>query len=169
MKRSMTIVSRLAEIYELPSAVDLNLNRTSWPALGGPPKVKRPLHKIATLNRFNSMREELCPAAYIITNKRNGTLYIDVTSALYDRIWEHKNGLNSGFSKQYGLDVLVWYEHHPSMLSAIHREKRLKKWPRAWKLNLINSMNPGWQDLHEHIDANANLVEEFASPKVGAR
>jgi putative endonuclease len=115
------------------------------------------------------MQEELCPAVYIINNKRNGTLYIGVTSALYYRIWDHKNGTNSGFSRQYGLGMLVWFEHHPSMPSAIHREKRLKKWPRAWKLNLVNAMNPDWQDLHEHIDATINLVEEFASRKAVAK
>ncbi len=88
------------------------------------------------------MREEICPAVYIISNRRNGTLYIGVTSRLHNRIWDHKNGLHQGFSKQYGLGLLVWYEHHPSMASAIHREKRLKKWTRVWKLKLINDFNP---------------------------
>ena len=115
------------------------------------------------------MRDELCPSVYIITNKRNGTLYIGVTSELHKRIWDHKNGTNPGFSKQYGLGTLGWFEHHPSMPSAIHREKRLKKWRRAWKLELINAMNPDSKDLHEEIDANINLVEEFVSRKVEPR
>ena len=112
------------------------------------------------------MRDEKCPAVYIITNKRYGTLYIGVTSGLWNRIWNHNNGTFDGFSKKYGLNFLVWYEHHPSMASAIHRETRLKKWMRSWKLNLINSFNPEWRDLHDEIDSNVNTVEEFASRKV---
>jgi putative endonuclease len=112
------------------------------------------------------MREEKLPAVYIITNKRFGTLYIGVTSALWLRICDHKNGTFDGFSKKYGLGMLVWYEHHPSKPSAIHRETRLKKWKREWKLNLINSFNPDWLDLHDEIDSNVNHVEEFASRKV---
>jgi putative endonuclease len=112
------------------------------------------------------MRDEKQPAVYILTNKRYGTLYIGVTSALWNRVWEHKNGHFEGFSKQYGLSTLVWYEHHPTMPSAIHRETRLKKWRRDWKLNLINAFNPDWCDLHEGIDANINRVEEFETRKV---
>lgn len=112
------------------------------------------------------MEEEKHPAVYIISNKRYGTLYIGVTSLLWSRICNHKNGTFEGFSKNYGLAMLVWYEHHPNMLSAIHREKRLKKWNRTWKINLINSFNLDWRDLHDEIDSNVNLVEEFASRKV---
>ncbi len=112
------------------------------------------------------MRDEKQPAVYIITNKRYGTLYIGVTSALWLRICDHKNGVSEGFSKKYGLGKLVWYEHHASMPSAIHRETRLKKWRRVWKLNLINSFNPDWRDLHDEIDGTVNFVEEFASRKV---
>ncbi len=65
--------------------------------------------------------------------------------------------------------MLVWYEHHVSMPSAIHRETRLKKWPRAWKLNLINAFNGDWRDLHDDIDSNVNLVEEFASRKIAPK
>jgi putative endonuclease len=112
------------------------------------------------------MHSEKQPAVYMVTNKPYGTLYIGVTSALWNRICDHKNGTFDGFTKKYGLGSLVWYEHHHSMPSAIHREKRLKKWQRAWKLNLINAFNPDWRDLHNEIDSNFNLVEEFATRKV---
>jgi putative endonuclease len=112
------------------------------------------------------MRAEKHPAVYIITNKRYGTLYVGVTSELWSRIWAHKSGHFEGFSKQYALSLLVWYENHPTMASAIHRETRLKKWRREWKLNLINAFNPDWSDLHDEFDANINRVEEFATRKV---
>jgi putative endonuclease len=112
------------------------------------------------------MHEEKHPAVYILTNKRYGALYVGVTSELWNRIWAHKNGQFEGFSKKYGLGLLVWYENHPTMPSAIHRETRLKKWRREWKLNLINAFNPGWLDLHDDIDANTYRVEEFATRKV---
>lgn len=88
------------------------------------------------------------PTVYILTNKRNGTLYVGVTSDLVRRIWQHKSKLVEGFSKRYGLHMLVWYEQHETMESAILREKRLKEWKRAWKLELIESMNPDWEDLY---------------------
>jgi putative endonuclease len=116
--------------------------------------------------QFDPMHDEKHPAVYIITNKRNGTLYVGVTSALWMRVCDHKNGTFEGFSKKYGLGLLVWYEHHPSMSSAIHRETRLKKWKRDWKLELINSFNPDWRDLHHEIDSNTNFVAEFATRKV---
>lgn len=88
---------------------------------------------------------------YIMTNRRNGTLYIGVTSNLPQRVWEHKNRTCGGFTKQYGLDKLVWYEAHPGSESAITREKRLKKWNRAWKIELIENMNPQWKDLYDTL------------------
>ena len=91
------------------------------------------------------------PAVYILASKKNGTLYIGVTSDLAKRIWEHKNAMVEGFSKRYGVRNLVWYEVHETMESAITREKRLKDWKRAWKLELIESTNPNWQDLYETI------------------
>jgi len=91
------------------------------------------------------------PAVYILASKRNGTLYIGVTSELVKRIWEHKNNMVEGFTKRYGVHRLVWYEVHESMESAIEREKRLKKWKRKWKLELIESSNPNWQDLFNTI------------------
>ncbi len=91
------------------------------------------------------------PAVYILASQRNGTLYIGVTSDLVKRIWEHKNNMVEGFTKRYDVHQLVWYEVHESMESAIEREKRLKEWKRKWKLELIESGNPNWQDLFNTI------------------
>jgi len=91
------------------------------------------------------------PAVYILASKRNGTLYVVVTSDLVKRIWEHKNNIAGGFTKRYDVHQLVWYESHESMESAINREKRLKEWKRKWKLELIESSNPNWQDFYPMI------------------
>ena len=91
------------------------------------------------------------PAVYILASKRNGTLYVGVTSDLEKRIWEHRNNMVEGFTKRYGVHRLVWYELHESMESAIQREKRLKEWKRIWKLELIEGTNPNWQDLYPTI------------------
>ncbi len=91
------------------------------------------------------------PAVYILASKRNGTLYIGVTSDLGKRVWEHKNNMVEGFTKRYGVHQLVWYEVHEGMKSAIEREKQLKEWKRKWKLELIESINPSWEDLYQTI------------------
>ena len=91
------------------------------------------------------------PCVYILASKRNGTLYIGVTSDLIRRVWKHKNDLAEGFTKRYGVHELVWYESHETMESAITREKRLKNWPRAGKLALIEESNPTWRDLYEDL------------------
>ena len=91
------------------------------------------------------------PCVYILTNRRNGTLYIGVTSNLSKRIWEHKTKVVKGFTERHGLDKLVWYEMHQSMDSAIEREKLVKKWKRKWKLNTIEAVNPVWRDLYEDL------------------
>ena len=91
------------------------------------------------------------PCVYILSSERNGTLYVGVTSRLARRIWEHKSGAVPGFSKRYGIDRVVWYEVHESMESAIQREKRIKDWKRAWKVELIERNNPEWRDLYEEI------------------
>ncbi len=91
------------------------------------------------------------PAVYILASKRNGTLYIGVTSDLVKRIWEHKNNLVKGFTARYNVHQLVWYEMHESMESAIQREKRLKGWKRDWKMELIEKTNPDWQDQYHTI------------------
>ncbi|MDZ4817465.1 MAG: GIY-YIG nuclease family protein [Planctomycetota bacterium] len=91
------------------------------------------------------------PAVYILASQRNGTLYIGVTSNLAERVWQHKNDAVKSFTKEYGVHMLVFYEQHESMENAIVREKQLKKWNRAWKLQLIEGMNPNWDDLYESI------------------
>ncbi len=88
---------------------------------------------------------------YILASKRNGTLYIGVTSNLLQRVWQHKEKLAEGFTKKYGVTRLVYYEHHPSAESAIIREKQMKKWRRAWKLRLIESRNSRWRDLYDDL------------------
>jgi putative endonuclease len=91
------------------------------------------------------------PAVYILASKRNGTLYIGVTSNLQKRAWEHKNDVIEGFTKQYRVHLLVYYELHGDMVSAITREKQIKKWNRAWKIELIEEKNPDWKDLWNNI------------------
>ena len=88
---------------------------------------------------------------YIVASRRNGTLYIGMTDDLVRRVWEHRNGLVPGFTSKYGVKTLVWYEQHESRESAFIRERRLKKWNRTWKLQLIERMNPSWRDLWEEI------------------
>ena len=91
------------------------------------------------------------PCVYILASKRNGTLYVGVTSNLVQRVWQHKSDLVGGFTKRYGVHTLVWYESHETMESAITREKAIKEWRRAWKLDLIEEKNPEWQDLYEEL------------------
>jgi putative endonuclease len=91
------------------------------------------------------------PTVYILATKRTGTLYIGVTSDLLKRIWEHRNDSLDGFTRKYGVHHFVYYELHDDMSSAITREKQLKKWNRAWKLELIERQNPGWNDLWDEI------------------
>jgi putative endonuclease len=88
---------------------------------------------------------------YIVTNRPNGTLYIGVTSNLARRIWEHREGLVEGFTKRYGLKRLVYVECYDEIGAAIQRETSLKHWPRSWKVNLILTSNPHWDDLYDQI------------------
>lgn len=103
------------------------------------------------------------PAVYILASLRNGTLYIGVTSNLIQRIWQHREGVVEGFTQQYGVKMLVWYEQHETMESAIVREKALKKWNRDWKLRLIEKHNPQWLDLWPEI--NGELLLSNSTPK----
>ncbi|MFW5427206.1 MAG: GIY-YIG nuclease family protein [Methylophagaceae bacterium] len=91
------------------------------------------------------------PCVYILASKRNGTLYIGVTSDLIKRIWQHKNNEIEGFTKKHQIHNLIWYELHQEMESAIAREKQLKKWNRDWKIELIEEDNSAWKDLYPSI------------------
>ncbi|MBP9219578.1 MAG: GIY-YIG nuclease family protein [Sterolibacterium sp.] len=95
--------------------------------------------------------EEKQPFVYILASQRNGTLYIGVTSNLIGRIWQHRGDAIEGFTRKYRVHMLVYYEQHATMESAITREKQLKKWNRAWKLRLIEERNSQWQDLWPEI------------------
>ena len=97
------------------------------------------------------MHPDFAPAVYILASQRNGTLYAGVTSNLPARIYQHRCGLIPGFTREYGVKLLVWYETHETMENAIIREKRIKKWNRAWKLELIEASIPGWRDLAEEL------------------
>jgi putative endonuclease len=89
---------------------------------------------------------------YLMTNRRDGTLYLGVTSDLARRAWQHRESLIDGFTRQYALTRLVWYEWHDDIRLAIQREKTMKHWPRAWKVRLIHTMNPEWDDLYEMLN-----------------
>jgi len=91
------------------------------------------------------------PCVYILTNKPHGVLYVGVTMNLAQRIWQHKKGEGSVFTRKYNLHRLVWYELHETMEEAIHREKCIKEWKRNWKIELIETMNPDWIDLYETL------------------
>ena len=97
------------------------------------------------------MRSDFQPCVYILASARNGTLYTGVTSDLVGRAQQHRDGRVRGFSEKYGVKMLVWFEQHSTMESAITREKRIKKWNRAWKLELIETANPDWRDLAEDL------------------
>ena len=88
---------------------------------------------------------------YIMTNKKNGTLYIGSTTNLVKRVWEHKNKITSGFTAKYDLNKLVYYERHDGIMNAGEQEKRFKNWRREWKVALINKFNPLWKDLFNEI------------------
>ncbi len=111
---------------------------------------------------LHRVSEEKSPAVYIMASRYRGTIYVGVTSALWNRVVAHKSGTFKGFTEKYGVKTLVWYQHHHTMEDAIRREKQLKKWNRAWKFRIIEEMNPDWRDLHDSIDVIATLVAEKA-------
>jgi putative endonuclease len=88
---------------------------------------------------------------YVLASRRNGTLYIGMTDNLARRVWEHRSGAIPGFTKKYGVKILVWYELHESRETAFQRERQLKKWNRAWKLQLIERQNPTWRNLVDEL------------------
>ena len=105
------------------------------------------------------------PATYILASDRNGTLSIGVTSHLIGRIWQHREHAVEGFTSKYDVTRLVWYEMHGTMDAAILREKRIKRWLRAWKYELINAANPTWRDLAEDLGFDSlPLGERKAGP-----
>ena len=89
---------------------------------------------------------------YILAGRKNGTLYVGVTSDLIKRIYEHKQNIIEGFTKKYRVHLLVYYEMHEDVREAIIREKRIKKWNRSWKLRLIEENNPEWRELYTELD-----------------
>ncbi|MCK6440418.1 MAG: GIY-YIG nuclease family protein [Planctomycetes bacterium] len=91
------------------------------------------------------------PAVYILASRRNGTLYTGVTSTLQKRVRQHKEDVIEGFTKKYIVKMLVYVEYHSDMQAAIKREKQIKEWKRAWKLELIEKMNPEWRDLWDEL------------------
>lgn len=91
------------------------------------------------------------PCVYLLASRRNGTLYVGVTSNLQARIWQHRNELIEGFTQRHRVHDLVWCELHDSMESAIAREKAIKAWKREWKVELIEKSNPYWRDLYAEV------------------
>ncbi|HTM28079.1 MAG TPA: GIY-YIG nuclease family protein [Rhodanobacter sp.] len=104
-------------------------------------------------SHFNARQamDQRQPCVYMLASKKNGVLYIGVTSDLVKRIWQHKNDVVEGYTHRYGIHTLVWYELHPTVESAILREKMLKRWKRDWKMRLINEGNAEWRDLYPTI------------------
>ena len=101
---------------------------------------------------------------YILANRRNGTLYIGVSNDILRRTWEHKSDLAAGFTKKYGVHILVWYETYSDISTAIAREKRMKRWNRDWKIALIEKTNSGWNDLYETLLGEIALPDMPGSP-----
>ncbi|HEX5777183.1 MAG TPA: GIY-YIG nuclease family protein [Caulobacteraceae bacterium] len=89
--------------------------------------------------------------AYMLASQRNGTLYIGSTDSLIKRMYEHRDKVRQGFTAKYGVDLLVWYEAFETREGAFRRERRMKKWNRAWKIQLIERFNPGWRDLYDSL------------------
>ena len=90
---------------------------------------------------------------YILASRRNGTLYVGMTDDLVRRVWEHQIGAVPGFTRKYGVKMLVWYEQHETRETAFQRERQIKRWNRAWKLQLIERFNPTWKDLAVDLTA----------------
>lgn len=109
------------------------------------------------------MREHLY-YVYMLASRRNGTLYIGVSNDIVRRTWEHKSDLVDGFTKRYGVHILVWYEWHEDVNAAILREKRMKRWNRAWKIALIEKGNSGWNDRYDRLVGEIPQMEAPGSP-----
>ena len=109
------------------------------------------------------MQRDFGPCVYIMASRRNGTLYVGVTSHLLGRIYQHRDGVLPGFTREHGVKMLVWFEPHATMEDAILREKRIKKWLRVWKLEPIEKDNLAWRDLAE--DLGFAPLEPTGSPR----
>jgi len=109
------------------------------------------------------VQRDFQPTVYILANRRNGALYTGVTSRLIQRIHEHREGVVPGFTRDHGIKMLVWFEQHATMEQAIVREKRIKKWLRRWKLELIEKDNLGWRDLA--VELGFPPLEPTGSPR----
>jgi len=103
---------------------------------------------------------------YILASRKNGTLYTGVTNNLVRRVYEHKENLVPGFTKKYNVHKLVYYEQCTDIYSAIARGKRIKKWKRQWKINLIESVNPDWTDLYDEIHVGIDSVSSVAKERI---
>jgi putative endonuclease len=88
---------------------------------------------------------------YILASRRNGTLYTGMTDNLVARVWQHRQSVAPGFTKEYGVRTLVWFEQHETRESSLLRERQIKRWNRKWKLEMIEKMNPAWRDLYDEI------------------
>ena len=108
------------------------------------------------------MQREFGPCVYLLASRRNGTIYVGVTSDLILRVTQHREGIGPGFTREHTIKMLVWFEQHGTMEQAILREKRIKKWRRRWKLELIEQDNLGWRDLAE--DLGLPPLEPTGSP-----
>lgn len=122
----------------------IDVTRLMDPRLRGGHRVERfrPIRQLEAVKPF---------FVYILASKRNGTLYTGSTDDLTKRVWEHKEKVREGFTSKHGVDRLVWYEAHDTREAALRRERQIKKWNRAWKLRLVNEMNPDWKDLFETL------------------
>lgn len=119
---------------------------------------------VAGKQRYNVRMREHLYFVYILASRRNGTLYVGVTNDVLRRTWEHKNDLAEGFTRKYGVHILVYYELYEDIAVAIAREKRLKRWNRAWKIKLIETNNSGWNDLYDRLLGEIALPDLPGSP-----
>lgn len=114
--------------------------------------------------QYNLCVHEHLYFVYIVASRRNGTLYVGITNDVLRRTWEHKSDLIEGFTRKYGVHILVWYETHNDINEAIIREKKLKHWKRAWKIELIEKQNSGWNDLYDRLIGEIALPDVPGSP-----
>jgi putative endonuclease len=113
------------------------------------------------------LKREINPFTYIVASQRNGTIYTGVTSDLERRIWQHREGILPGFTQRNGVKILVWFEQHGTIESAITREKQIKAWKRDWKLALFEESNPEWRDLAEDLGFDPLTKTSPPTPSTG--